>query len=118
MKTILVVDDEIILREYLTELLELEDYRAIGVSTGNEAMAEVKKQVPDMVICDMFLNGETGLDLLRRIKREGLEKIPFLFMSAEITPEIREKSEQEGARAFIKKPYENQLLLETVRACF
>jgi DNA-binding NtrC family response regulator len=115
MKTILVVDDEIILREYLTELLELEDFKPIGVSSGTEALAQINRQKPDMIICDMFLREETGLDLLHKISTTSAATTPFVLMSAEINSELMEKSAAKGVKAFIKKPYESDVLLNTIR---
>lgn len=115
MKTILVVDDEIILREYLTELLELEDFKPIGVSSGAEALAEISRQNPDMIICDMFLREETGLDLLHQLSTTAAANIPFVLMSAEISSELMEKGTARGVKAFIKKPYESDVLLSTIR---
>ncbi len=115
MKTILVVDDEIILREYLTELLELEDFKPIGVSSGAEALAEISRQKPDMIICDMFLREETGLDLLHKLSTTSAVNIPFVLMSAEISSELMVTGKANGVKAFIKKPYESDLLLSTIR---
>jgi CheY-like chemotaxis protein len=115
MKTILVVDDEVILREYVTELLELEDFKAIGVSSGTEALAEISRQKPDLVICDMFLREETALDLLHKINTTAGGNIPFVLISGEITNELLEKGKQQGVKAFIKKPYESDIFLNTIR---
>jgi CheY-like chemotaxis protein len=118
MKKILVVDDEIILREYLTELLELENYVAIGASGHEDALRAFHSEKPDMIICDMFLGQENGFDLLQKLKESGPFTIPVIFMSAQLSQGIREKAGEEGIIAFIKKPYDNKLLLETIRTTF
>ncbi len=115
MKLILVVDDEVILREYLTELLELEDYEAIGVSGLDEARKELAARRPDMILCDLFLGSETGMDLLAQLQESNQADIPFLLMSAELTAEMKAKATALGARAFISKPYENFELLDTIQ---
>lgn len=115
MKQVLVVDDEIILREYLTELLELENYAAKGVGSIAEAWQELQKSRPDLIICDMFIGHENGLDLAEKLQKDADTKgIPLFFMSAQFSPELEQQALSAGARAFIRKPYDNNRLLQTL----
>nr|MBI3613414.1 response regulator [Nitrospirota bacterium] len=66
--TILVVDDEAMIRNLLTKFLTLRGYRVRAAQNGAEALAMVAQQQPDLVILDMYMPGMNGLEVLRELR--------------------------------------------------
>jgi DNA-binding response OmpR family regulator len=66
--TILVVDDEAMIRTLLTQFLTLRGYRVRAAENGMEALAMVQKQAPDLVILDMYMPGMNGVEVLQKLR--------------------------------------------------
>ena len=69
-RSILVVDDEAEIRNLLTDLLKDAGYKSRHATTGAEAIEEVGKSMPDLVMMDVKLPDQDGIDVLRQLKRE------------------------------------------------
>ena len=67
-ETVLVVDDEQLVRDLLVQFLSLRGYRALGVKDGPEALAMIEQAPPDLVLLDLFLPGMNGVEVLRRLR--------------------------------------------------
>lgn len=112
--TILVVEDEIILREYLTELLELEGYLTRWAGTAAEAVDVLKQHSVDAVITDFHLGEDTGLVVLDYLQTHQ-PSVPCLIMSAEWNTSYQDMCKQAGGNGVIKKPFDNQDLLLSLK---
>ncbi len=83
MKTILVVDDDLAIREFLSDALAAEGYRVLAVGTGRRAFEIAKEERPDLVLADVMLPDLSGRELIRRIKgNEDISSTPVIVMSA------------------------------------
>jgi CheY-like chemotaxis protein len=81
-KTVLVVDDEVDIRAFLSDLLEDEGYAVITADDGVEAMETIVKDPPDLILLDLMMPRETGTDLYRRIhQRKDFKEIPVIVIS-------------------------------------
>jgi two-component system KDP operon response regulator KdpE len=90
LKTVLVVDDEPALRLLCRVNLELEGHRVLEASTLTEARELIATELPDVVLLDVHLGNERGLDLIDDIdSRESATRIVLLSGSSEISPELR-----------------------------
>lgn len=69
-ETILVVDDEQLVRELLVQFLRLRGYRALGVKDATAALAMIDQAPPDLVLLDLFLPGMTGVEMMRRLREK------------------------------------------------
>ena len=69
-RSVLVVDDEAEIRSLLTDLLKEGGYKVRTAKSGAEALAEIAKDVPDLVMMDVKLPDQDGLAVLRQLKRE------------------------------------------------
>ncbi len=67
-ETVLVVDDEQLVRDLLVQFLSLRGYRALGVKDGPEALSMVEQAPPDLILLDLMLVGMNGVEVLRRLR--------------------------------------------------
>jgi DNA-binding NtrC family response regulator len=106
---ILVVDDEFLIRETLTEYLGQEGFAVVACSSGEEALARAGQRRFDIVLCDVHLPGLDGLELLERLQRLSPETF-VLLITAYATVENAVEAFQLGAHDYLMKP----ILLEEV----
>lgn len=112
--TLLLVDDEEDIRAYLRQLLE-DQYRIIECQSGEEALEAAHQYQPDLVISDVMMSGISGLELCHRLKSEAsLSHIPLILLTASSRQEIELQSMEERADAFLRKPFEPNLLLAQI----
>jgi DNA-binding response OmpR family regulator len=108
-KTILVVDDSIVIRKMVEIALENESYNVISVATGKEAFSFLDSKNPDLVILDIMLPDVNGLDILKAIKAKT--EIPVVMLSAKDTPKETSQAKELGADDFIPKPFRDEELV-------
>lgn len=111
-KTVLVVDDSIVIRKMVEIALENENYNVITVSTGKEAFSFLDEKDPDIVILDIMLPDVNGLDILKAIKAR--KDIPVVMLSAKDTPKETSKAQELGANDFIPKPFRDEELITKI----
>lgn len=115
-KRILVVEDDSDLRELLVELLAAEGYAVAGAGTGDEAIREIRKQVPDLLVVDILLPDISGLEISRGLRDCGADSLPVYFISGKTDLETRLRCFLSGGTRFIPKPFEPDFLLETIES--
>jgi two-component system response regulator PilR (NtrC family) len=104
MATILVVDDEQGMREFLTVLLEHQGYRVIAASDGEQALQLIAHQPPDLVISDVRMPKVDGIGLLAGI-RETHPHLPVIMMTAYASSDSTIQAMRLGADDYITKPF-------------
>ncbi|MBU0966179.1 MAG: sigma-54 dependent transcriptional regulator [Proteobacteria bacterium] len=104
MSTILVVDDELSMREFLKILLEKEGYQAVTASDGEKALKAIQTQDFDLVISDIRMPGMGGLELLDSAKKVSPD-LPFIMITAFASPEDAVQAMKHGAYDYITKPF-------------
>jgi two-component system, NtrC family, nitrogen regulation response regulator NtrX len=109
---ILIVDDEVDIRALIAGLLQDEGFETREAGHSDEALAEVEKRRPGLVLLDIWLQGSTldGLGILKEIKRD-YPSVPVLMMSGHGTVETAVQAIQDGAYDFIEKPFKSDRLL-------
>ncbi len=112
MKTILVVDDEQSIRESLMGILQDEGFRTLFAQNGEEGLALLREESPDLILLDIWMPGIDGIETLRRIRETYPEQL-VIMMSGHGTIETAVKATKLGAYDFIEKP----LSLEKVLLC-
>ena len=113
--SILIVDDEVEIRESLQTLLELEGYRVDAAESGEHGLAHIAGQPFDLVLLDLALPGKSGMEVLADI-HEHDPQLAVIMITAHSTVENAVNAMQAGAVNFIQKPWENEKLLADVRA--
>ena len=117
MHTILVVDDEAAIRDMLCIALEAADYNVIQAENAQQAHAATLDRNPDLVLLDWMMPGTTGLELLRRLKRDELtEKIPVIMLTAKVEEDSKIYGLDSGADDYISKPFSPRELVSRVKA--
>jgi two-component system, cell cycle response regulator len=114
---VLVVDDLPDNVEILRARLESRGYLVATASNGEEALAAVQKEPPQLILCDVMMPGIDGYEVARRIKRdESLPFIPIILVTALSETEHIVQGLNTGADDYIAKPYHFQELEARVRA--
>lgn len=110
MGKILVVDDMAAIRTSLREILEEEKHEVEEAKDGEEALKKLQSEYFDVAFCDIKMPKIDGIELLERVKKEGIGT-PFIMISAHGTKETALESIKRGAYFFIQKPFES---IETI----
>jgi CheY-like chemotaxis protein len=103
-RTVLLVDDDWMNRELMQIFLERAGYRVVHANNGAKALELSREQAPDVVVCDYFMNGMSGIDVCRIMKAEpGLAQVPFIMLTAYHNDAEREHALSIGVDAFLLK---------------
>ncbi len=101
---ILIVDDELIMRDSLTAWLEEDNFEPITAESGMQAVELLEKSKPDVILLDIKMPGMDGITLLKKIK-EKYEDIPVIMITAYATVDSAVESMKQGAYDYIMKPF-------------
>ncbi len=112
---ILIVDDEAGIRDSLETLLELEGFRVDLAADGNAGLDQLARHSYDLMLLDLALPGESGIDLLPRIK-SLVPDLPVILITAYGTVGNVVDAIRAGAANFIQKPWDNEKLLADIRS--
>ncbi len=112
--SILVVDDEEIMREVIAALLEEEGFRVVCAATGEEALEEVRQEPPNLVLLDLMLPAMNGLAALKEMLQIDSDTV-VVMISAYASIEDAVEATKAGAFDFITKPFNNEELLLVVK---
>ena len=115
---ILVVDDDLSMREFLSILLQQEGYVVELAGSAEQAVRACEKRWPDLVLTDMNMPGASGLDLLRELKARGANAnrdVEVVVVTAYGTAETAVEAMRDGAADYVLKPFNNEELLIVVR---
>jgi DNA-binding NtrC family response regulator len=112
--TILVVDDEIGIRELLSEILRDEGYRVALAENAGQARSWRKQARPDLVLLDIWMPDTDGITLLKEWASSGLLTMPVVMMSGHGTIDTAVEATRMGASGYLEKPVPLQKLLSTV----
>ncbi len=114
-KTILIVDDEPEMIEFLESLLTLKGYQTLAAYNGAECLGKAQEEAPDLILLDLILPDMDGLRVFEKL-REGEKTldIPVIVVSGKDNPQVRRESLQAGADSFLLKPYHPQVLLDQI----
>ncbi|HSQ85696.1 MAG TPA: sigma-54 dependent transcriptional regulator [Desulfobacterales bacterium] len=111
---ILVIDDELSMRELLEVLLVKEGYKVTCAKNGQDAVSMIKKTVFDLLLCDIRLGDISGIDVLRALREENQETV-VIMISAYASTEAAVEAMNEGAYDFVPKPFDNEELKKTIK---
>jgi excisionase family DNA binding protein len=112
--TVLVVDDDEHMREYMRASLELEGYSVLEAGNAEEGMAVLEgEQEPQLILLDVMMPGTDGWEMLQRIQeRHG--STPVIMFSGQVD-ESTARAQERGASAFVGKPFDPQQLIEQAK---
>jgi len=111
---ILVVDDEAEIRRSVRMILEYEGYDVQEASSGQEALALIEREPPDLAFLDIKMGGMDGLETLQKI-RQGNDALPVVIISGHGTVSTAVEATKLGAFDFVEKPLASERVLLTIR---
>jgi DNA-binding NtrC family response regulator len=112
--SVLIIDDEVAIRESLQTLLEFEGYSVDTAGDGMEGLTRIAERPFDLVLLDFALPERNGLEILQDIRERDAD-LPVIMITAYGTVENAVNAMQAGATNFIQKPWDNEKLLADVR---
>jgi two-component system, OmpR family, phosphate regulon response regulator OmpR len=113
---ILIVEDEPKLRERLARYLASEGFRVTTAGDAADARSQLRAINPDLMVLDVMMPGESGLDLVQSLRRESTAALPVLLLTARFAPEDRIAGFEAGADDYLGKPFEPRELVLRIRA--
>jgi CRP-like cAMP-binding protein/ActR/RegA family two-component response regulator len=115
MKTILIIEDNLEIRENLAEILELDGYEVITAEDGIEGVSQAQDHLPDLILCDIMMPNLDGYGVLHMLSRNPQTmRIPFIFLTAKAEKVDIRKGMSLGADDYIVKPFDETDLLSAV----
>jgi DNA-binding NtrC family response regulator len=116
MANILVVDDELGIRDLLSEILNDEGHTVELAENAAQARSARTRARPDLVLLDIWMPDTDGVTLLKEWSTTGLLSMPVIMMSGHATIETAVEATKIGAQSFLEKPITMQKLLKSVEA--
>ena len=125
MKKVLIVDDDVDVRKFVSKLVERAGYAVVEAKNGVEGMGTVREDKPDLIILDILMPKQSGIRMYRELKTdEPLKDIPVIVLSA-IAPKSFFRSQEVLAEfagqpvpepeAYMEKPEEPEELIELMK---
>ncbi|MBD2128734.1 response regulator [Microcoleus sp. ZQ-A2] len=119
MKKILVIEDEQSVRENLLDLLDAEDFEAIGAGNGKVGVELANTHLPDLIICDVMMPELDGFGVLTALRSSPVtETIPFIFLTAKSDKMDLRQGMSLGADDYLTKPFTRTELLGAILVRF
>ncbi len=116
MKKILIIEDEVIVRENLVEILMNEGFETIYAQDGEEGYYMAITSEPDLILSDIRMPGLNGFDLLKKLQTNySTAFVPFIFLTARTDVEDLRKGMSLGADDYIIKPFRVNELLKAIK---
>ena len=114
--SILIVDDDERIREFVRVNLEMEGYSVREAGSAEEGLTALEHESPDLILLDVMMPQVDGWEMLRRVQeRHGVGAIPVVMFSGKVDDETLADAESRGAQAFIGKPFNPQQLIESTK---
>ena len=117
MNTILIIDDDEKLRTLVSSTLEDEGYDIRQAANGEQGIAMVRSDQPEIIICDIHMEAMSGFDVLREVRKDpSSSTIPFIFLTGMGGRSNFRQGMELGADDYIEKPFTTEELLASVRS--
>jgi len=115
MTTILVIEDELPIRELIAEMLMLEDFEVLQAGNGREGIEIAQSQLPNLIICDVMMPVLDGYGVLTALQQDtSTASIPFVFLTARGTKQDIRYGMNLGADDYLIKPFTQDELLDAI----
>jgi CRP-like cAMP-binding protein len=115
MNTILLIEDNLEVRENTAEILELANYRVVTAENGKVGVEKALEVHPDLIICDIMMPVLDGYGVLHLLnKNDGMRSVPFIFLTAKAERMDFRKGMEMGADDYITKPFTDVELLNSI----
>lgn len=117
MKTILVIEDDLPIRESIVDLLEMNGFKALSAENGREGLAIAQESRPDLILCDIRMPELDGFGVLEGVRETPtIAMTPFIFLSAHSKMTDMRRGMALGADDYLFKPFDPDELLSAISA--
>jgi CheY-like chemotaxis protein len=117
MKKILLIEDDVVLRENTSELLELFNYQVVSAPNGKIGVEVAKEVLPDIIVCDIMMPELDGYGVLQALTQNAsTPHIPFIFLSAKTERKDVRRGMDLGADDYITKPFSEDELISAIES--
>lgn len=117
MAKVLVVDDEIDVREYLVSILTVEDFEVMGLESGEKIIEVLKNYNPDIVLMDYRMPGQNGVEVVRHVRAfQDYKDIPIIMVTGVDGEDEKVAALETGADDYVVKPFMPKELSARIRA--
>src|ERR1044071_7326831 len=113
MANLLIVDDELGMRQFLTHLFQRDEHKVRAAENGRQAMEMLRAEPADLIVSDVQMPDMNGIELLREA-RQLLPEVEVIMMTAFANVDSAREAFLLGAYDCVQKPFDNDLLKETV----
>lgn len=115
MKTILLIEDNLEIRENMAEIMELAGYKVLTAADGKEGLSMAFQEKPDLIICDIMMPILDGYGVIHTLqKNKETQNVPFIFLTAKAERAEMRRGMEMGADDYITKPFSGAELLSAV----
>ena len=112
---ILIIDNDPIMLTGIAAILNMSGYECHCARDGVAASKACRSLALDLVVCDVELGTQSGLDLYRDLRKiPGMDDVPVMFISASQSPDIVRRSHDAGGAYYLRKPFDPEVLIELV----
>jgi excisionase family DNA binding protein len=113
---VLIVDNDVRIREYVRVNLEMEGYSVREAGNAEEGLRVLDESTPSLVLLDVMMPGVDGWEMLRRVQeRHGVGAIPVVMFSGQVDERSADDAVSRGAQGFIGKPFNPQELIDQTK---
>jgi CheY-like chemotaxis protein len=117
MKSLLMVEDDPLIRRAFVIRLESMGYQVHSAGNGESALAKIDECTPDLVLLDVSLPGDDGFVVARHIRAlPATATVPIIFVTASQRPDLRQRALGLGAVGFLQKPFHAADLAQAIQA--
>jgi CheY-like chemotaxis protein len=115
MAKVLVVDDSLSVRKVVERALVAKQLEVVSAASGNEAIAQIEREQPDLVVCDVVMPDRDGYDICRFVKgHPRLGRVPVLLISGIVNSSVLEQAAEARSDDVLRKPFEAAELVRKV----
>jgi CheY-like chemotaxis protein len=114
---ILLADDSVTIQKVVELTFSEGDYQVTCVSNGKQAVEQLDKNRPDIIICDIIMPEMSGYDVAEFVKKNPVyTAIPVILLTGTFEPFDEERARKSGAEAYVTKPFDSKMLVEKVES--
>lgn len=115
MKTVLLIEDNLDVRETTMEILELAGFKVVAANNGKEGIIEAVNSKPDIILCDILMPELNGYEVIKQLKNNPeTASIPFIYVTASGEKNEVKLAMAMGANGYIRKPFESSELVSAI----
>ena len=115
MRTVLIIEDNLEIRENTAEILELAGFKVAGAINGREGIQMASSMTPDLILCDIMMPEVSGYEVLSELKKNpNTKQIPFIYVTASTEKKEIQRALQMGADGYVSKPFDVNELMTTI----